>query len=407
MQMDMHKSFPRRYGPSPSQLFAESIVSLRLLGRRSLLALLGIVVGCASIVALLNIGRNAANESLRAFKDLGTDTLIASLQHSLQNKRPLSLTLDTIALKKAVPAIAHVAPITMYSTRVTLNGQAAVATLVGTTADLAPILGLQIQKGRFLSEFDHRESFVVVGARVAQDLGAKGNPLQVGDLLRIENYLFQVIGITESLPTSSFTPVPLDESVILPIEGIRRLLPTPEIGSVVSKVTVTDDLPTTAKALHTYLTKFLNGREVEVQIPQRLLDNLKRQANTFSYLLAGLGGISLLVGGVGVMNVMLMNISERRIEIGVRTALGARPRDICSLFLLEAGTLSIVGSLLGAILGVAVAYAFTRISAWQFTLVPESLLLGCGSSLLIGLFFGLYPAISAARLQPVQALRDV
>ncbi|MCL6483471.1 MAG: FtsX-like permease family protein, partial [Janthinobacterium lividum] len=129
--------------------------------------------------------------------------------------------------------------------------------------------------------------------------------------------------------------------------------------------------------------------------------------NTFSYLLAGLGGISLLVGGVGVMNVMLMNVSERRREIGVRMALGARPRDIRNLFLLETATLSVAGALLGALLGLIVSYSFTRISGWKFTLVPESLLLGCGSSLLIGLFFGLYPAISAARLQPVQALRDV
>lgn len=176
---------------------------------------------------------------------------------------------------------------------------------------------------------------------------------------------------------------------------------------VVGKVLATAELPTTARALRNYLSRWANGREVEVQIPQHLLDGLKRQASTFSYLLAGLGGISLLVGGVGVMNVMLMNVSERRREIGVRMALGARPRDICNLFLLEAGTLSIIGAVLGGILGLVVAYVFTHVSGWQFSFAPESLLLGCGSSLLIGLFFGLYPAISAARLQPVQALRNV
>ena len=272
---------------------------------------------------------------------------------------------------------------------------------------MAPALGLKIQEGRFLSDFDHRETFVVVGARVARDLGAKGNSLQVGGLLQIENYLFQVIGIAEGLTTSSLIPVAIDESVILPIGGMRRLRPTPEIGSVVGKVLATAELPTTARALRNYLSRWANGREVEVQIPQHLLDGLKRQASTFSYLLAGLGGISLLVGGVGVMNVMLMNVSERRREIGVRMALGARPRDIRNLFLLEAGTLSIIGAVLGGILGLVVAYVFTHVSGWQFSFAPESLLLGCGSSLLIGLFFGLYPAISAARLQPVQALRNV
>ena len=403
----MHKRFVHRHGLSPSQLLTESIHSLRLLGRRSLLALLGIVVGSASIIALLNIGRSAADESIRAFNDLGTDTLVVSFPNSPQNKRPVPSTLNTDTLKQAVPAIVHIAPITIHSARVSLNGQIAEATLVGTTTDLAPALGLKISEGRFLSDFDHRETFAVVGARVARDLGAKGNPLKVGDMLRIENYLFQVIGIAQSLPTSSLMPVAIDESVILPIEGMRRLRPSPEIGSVIGKVAATTDLPATAKALHNYLTRWLDGREVEVQIPQHLLDGLKRQASTFSYLLAGLGGISLLVGGVGVMNVMLMNVSERRREIGVRMALGARPRDIRNLFLLEAGTLSVVGAVLGGVLGLVVAYGFTRVSGWQFSFAPESLLLGCGSSLLIGLFFGLYPAISAARLQPVQALRNV
>ncbi|MEE7627376.1 ABC transporter permease [Methylobacter sp. Wu8] len=403
----MNKSALHRHGPSPSQLLAESLDSLRLLGRQSMLALLGIVVGSASIIALLNIGRNAADESIRAFNDMGTDILVVSFPHSPQDNRPFPSTLDTDALKEAVPAIAHVAPITIHSARVSFNGQAAEATLVGTSADLASAVGLQIQEGRFLSDFDHRETFVVVGARVARDLGAKGNPLQIGDLLQIENYLFQVIGIAESLPASPLIPVAVDESVILPIEGMRRVLSAPEIGSVIGKVAATADLPATAKVLHNYLIGWLDGREVEVQIPQHLLDGLKRQANMFSYLLAGLGGISLLVGGVGVMNVMLMNVSARRIEIGVRMALGARPRDIRSLFLLEAGTLSVVGALLGALLGLAVAYVFTRVSGWQFTFVPESLLFGCGSSLLIGLFFGLYPAIAASRLQPVQALRNV
>lgn len=353
----MRKHFVHRHGPSPSQLLTESIHSLRLLGRRSLLALLGIVVGSASIIALLNIGRNAADESIRAFNDLGTDTLVVSFPHSSQNKRPVPLTLDTDTLKQAVPAIVHIAPITIHSARVSLNGQIAEAALVGTTAGLAPALGLKISEGRFLSEFDHRETFAVVGARVARDLGAKGNPLKVGDLLRIENYLFQVIGIAQSLPASSLMPVAVDESVILPIEGMRRLRPSPEISSVVGKVAATAELPATAKGLRNYLTGWLNGREVEVQIPQHLLDGLKRQASTFSYLLAGLGGISLLVGGVGVMNVMLMNVSERRREIGVRMALGARPRDIRNLFLLEAGTLSVAGALLGALLGLVVAYS--------------------------------------------------
>ena len=152
-----------------------------------------------------------------------------------------------------------------------------------------------------------------------------------------------MIGIINTLPTNALIPVAVDESVILPINGMRRLRPSPEITNVIGKVVSTADLPTTANELHRYMSERLNGRDVDVQIPQYLLDGLKRQANTFSYLLAGLGGISLLAGGVGVMNVMLMNVSERRREIGIRMALGARPRDIRDLFLLEAGILCPIG----------------------------------------------------------------
>lgn len=392
--------------PSWLQMFAESVDSLRLLGRRSVLALLGIVVGSASIIALLNIGRNAAEEAMRTFKDMGTDTLVVSFPFSAQKKQPLPTTLDTRAIRRELSDISHIAPITQHSARINREGAHADASLVGTTAGLAEIMGLDLQAGRFISGFDQRATFAVVGARVADDLRVRGRSLRVNDVLQIDNYLFQVIGIAASQPPSSLMPIAVDESVLIPLEGMRRLRPSAEIGNVVAKVIPDGDLPVTAQALEALLSQQLGGREVNVQIPQQLLEGLKRQASTFAYLLAGLGGISLLVGGVGVMNVMLMNVAERRREIGVRMALGASQRDIRTLFLLEATTLSVAGALLGAALGVAAAYVFTLFSGWQFSLSLASLPLGIGSSLLIGLFFGLYPAISASRLSPVRALRD-
>ena len=199
-------------------------------------------------------------------------------------------------------------------------------------------------------------------------------------------------------------PIIIDESVITPIEGMRRLQKNSEIGILIGKSTA--DISNVANTLKEYLINLLNGRKVEIQIPQYLIDGLKSQTMMFSYLLAGLGSISLLLGGIGVMNVMLMNISERRKEIGIRMALGARPQDIRTLFLLEAINISTIGAVLGAFLGFIIAYTFAQIVEWQFYLDTKSFILGCGSSLLIGLFFGLYPAISAAKLQPIQLLRD-
>ena len=149
------------------------------------------------------------------------------------------------------------------------------------------------------------------------------------------------------------------------------------------------------------------GYEVNVQIPRLLLEGMAKQSRLFSWLLAGLGSIALLVGGIGVMNVMVMNVAERRREIGVCMALGARPRDIARLFLLEAVVLAATGALAGAAVGLIMAWAFVHYSGWSdFSFSAAALPLGIGSAIATGLFFGLSPAMAAARLTPVQALRD-
>lgn len=384
----------------------ESLDSLRLLGHRSVLALLGIAVGCASVIAMINIGHNAAVESMKMFKGLGTNILVTSFppQPGIEQLAPSSL--DTTALIAALPMIQHIAPLTLHTTRIVREGRTTDATIVGTTVDLAAALGLQLEQGRFLSRFDSRSTYAVIGSRVARDLGRAGEPLRLGDRLQIEGYLFEVIGIAASLSPNPLIPIAADDSIFVPIEGMRRVRSTPEIGSIIVQTKDSSELRAIAETLKFYLDGLSHGRKAEVQVPQHLLDGLAQQANTFAYLLAGLGGVSLLVGGVGVMNVMLMSVAERRGEIGIRMALGARPCDIRNLFLMEAATLSIIGAVLGAGIGLAAAYIFIRFSGWSFSLAPLSFPLGVFSALAIGLFFGLHPALSAARLQPVQALRD-
>lgn len=394
-----------KYGPTPLQLVLESLESLHLLGRRSLLALLGIAVGSAAIIALLNIGHTAAEDIMRAFEKMGTDRLVVNFP-IIQNARPLPATLDTDSLLGAIPELADAAPLSFYALSVRKDGLLTQATIVATTPSLASVINLRMAAGRFLSDFDTKSAFAVVGAKIAEELGTEGRPLNVGDRLQIGPYIFDVIGIARTRGSDALVPVTADQSIIIPINALRRLRPASEIGSIVAKAVPSADLSLAAQNLQDYLQNLFAGRPVDVQIPEQLLEGMKHQANTFSYLLAGLGGISLLVGGVGVMNVMLMNVAERRREIGVRLALGARARDIRDLFLLEAATLSVAGALVGALFGILGAYAFSRYSGWNFSLAPHALPLGIGSSLVIGLFFGIYPAISASRLQPVEALRD-
>ena len=397
-----------RQGPGLLQTLIESLDSLRLLGRRSWLAMLGIAVGCAAIVALLNIGQNAANEAMTAFKGMGAESIVASFPFSPLNSRTLPPTLDTRSLLKRLPAIAQVAPTTFHSGQVRYAGRTVDAVVLGTTGGLAETLDLKLAQGRFISDFDQQATYIVAGAKVAHELGigGPGRSLIAGMQLQIEGYLFEVIGIARPQAPNPLIPIQVDEALFIPIESMRRLQPSPQISSVIAKVHDGGVITESAQDLRAYLEGVLKGHDVEVLVPQQLIDSLTHQSNTFSYLLAGLGGISLLVGGAGVMNVMLMNVSERRREIGVRMALGARARDIRMLFLLEAACLSVTGSLVGAAVGLLSAFLFVWFSGWRFTLAIESLPLGVGSSLLIGLFFGLYPAVTASRMQPVQALRD-
>ncbi|MBF0641421.1 putative ABC transport system permease protein [Pseudomonas protegens] len=391
---------------SASQLLHEAFVSLRTLGKRSILALLGIVIGSSSVVALINIGHNAAEDAAAIFQNMGTDTLVARFPASADSRTPLPAALDTRALSQAVPSLINIAPTVLLSATLIRNGRSANASVVGATAELAPAMRLQLREGRFLSDFDQNEIYAVIGHQVAQTLGAAGAPLQLGDRVRINDYLFLVIGILQNQPSAVLVPIQANDSVFLPQGSMRRIFPSPQIDNVVTRVAGGQNMEQVAAAMTQALKKILRGREVEVQVPQQIIDGMTRQSRTFGYLLMALGGISLVGGGVGVMNVMLMNVSERRREIGIRMALGARQKDIRNLFLLEAVSLTAVGALSGAILGVASAFIYARMSGWHFSLAGAALPLGIGSTLLVGLFFGLYPAISASRLQPVEALRD-
>ncbi|AAY92218.1 ABC transporter permease [Pseudomonas protegens] len=391
---------------SASQLLHEAFVSLCTLGKRSILALLGIVIGSSSVVALINIGHNAAEDAAAIFQNMGTDTLVARFPASADSRTPLPAALDTRALSQAVPSLINIAPTVLLSATLIRNGRSANASVVGATAELAPAMRLQLREGRFLSDFDQNEIYAVIGHQVAQTLGAAGAPLQLGDRVRINDYLFLVIGILQNQPSAVLVPIQANDSVFLPQGSMRRIFPSPQIDNVVTRVAGGQNMEQVAAAMTQALKKILRGREVEVQVPQQIIDGMTRQSRTFGYLLMALGGISLVGGGVGVMNVMLMNVSERRREIGIRMALGARQKDIRNLFLLEAVSLTAVGALSGAILGVASAFIYARMSGWHFSLAGAALPLGIGSTLLVGLFFGLYPAISASRLQPVEALRD-
>ena len=384
-------------------LAAEAIGNLHAMRQRSLLALLGIVIGTAAVIAMIAIGETAKQQALGQFKAMGTD-LLAVHQDSAQPGRPAPFTPGDAAALRDRPEIDAVAPLALAGMEIAHGRNRVTASVAGVTGDLPPVARLRVAEGRFLSEFDGGQTFAVLGAGLARQLGGEGTPPAVGDAVRMGGYGYTVIGVLEETVPNPLLPVDLNGAAFVPLPGMRRIAPAAGITTLVARMApgVGDEAARQAAAAHFAGPR---PRPVVVQSARQLIAAMAEQMQVYTLLLAAIGGISLVVGGVGVMNVMLMSVVERRREIGVRLAVGARPRDIRAMFLVEALTLSLAGGALGTALGTGAAVLYAQTAGWPFALPAAALPLGLGMSVAVGLFFGFYPAVRASRLDPIQALR--
>lgn len=386
------------------QVVGDAIDTFRTLGKRTVLALLGIVIGSASIVAILNIGFNAGQEATRIFHDMGVDTLVASLN----NDRGVEDSLLSTEVEKIrslnLPGLV-ISPIAQVSVKLTFNHHPVDARAVGVEPAVTSILKLPIRRGRFLHALDTAENVVVLGHAVATSLGDRVIAVEPGEWVRINTYLFRVAGVLQPAEASMISPVLTDHSVFMPFAALARVAQSSNVSTVLARVLPPLDSSEGASRVFEGLSHAFKTRRVEMTVPQQMIDAMARQNKTFEYLLLALGVITLVGAGVAVMNVMYMNVCERRNEIGLRMAIGARGQDIRNLFLIEALALSAMGALSGACLGIVLAWLYAVISQWTFELSMVSIPLGVGSTLLVGVLSGLKPALAASRLTPVEALR--
>ena len=385
--------------------FNEAFRSLWGSRQRSLLALIGIVIGIGSVIGMVSIGAIVQQEALRQFRDMGVD--IITIRKSFSEGKNAEFRFDDIMkITKDKPAILTVAPYATSSTEYSLGRQKTGMEQMGVTESFFEINKLVTREGRMLSDLDQNRYFCIIGADLAAFMRNNGLSPLVGSRIAGGDRLYTIVGVLEKTAEGGLRPSGINRAMLVPLSTALRDFPDGEIKTIIARVAA--HVPTAQVKLDVqdYFQKKAKGMNVGITSAEELIEQMKKQMQMFSLLLGAIGSISLIVGGIGVMNVMLISVSERRSEIGLRRALGAQQGDIQSQFLIESVILCLAGGIIGIILGIGTSYIFAYFSKWQFIMSYYSIILGFGVSTAVGVFCGFYPARMAARLDPIKALKS-
>ena len=387
----------------------EALMNLFAAKLRSLLAILGILVGTGSVVALISSSQLATDHALSQFKKLGTNLLavmINSTQEQTQSGQTRSLQVsDMPDIQAQIPEIEKIVPYTLlyqplYFQDIQFNGQ-----VLGATEALADIVKITMEEGRFVSFLDENSFYCVVGHNIGEKIRARGlDP--VGQQISVGKQLLTIIGVANAWEPNLFLFANIDEGIIIPLSLSFLLNPHTQIQNILLQLHPDSPLPPVKAALETIIPKIVPQTQVRFHDPQQIIDVVSKQRSTFTWLLSAIGGISLLVGGIGVMNIMLVSVIERRREIGVRMAVGARRKDILEMFLIESVVLTLLGGLLGVILGTITTLILALSSGWEYSFHFLPAALGFLVSAAVGVFSGLYPSYRASRLDPIATLQS-
>jgi putative ABC transport system permease protein len=381
---------------------------------RSLLTMLGIIIGVASIVSLVAVGQGATAGITAQLAGLGTNLLTVNPGSSVLGvTRQAAGTATTLTLGDAeaiarIDGVAGVSPERASQRIVVAGDQNTTTSIVGTTEAYADVRSELLWQGAFLSgpAVDRSLRVAVLGAATADTLGiGEGD---IGIEIAIDGIPFRVVGILQPKGGSSF--LNQDDKILVPIGVIERYFLGGDslrsigvsVGDAERIAAVKALITSTLAARHDIAPGDSNDFSVFDQT--QLLETVQQVTGLLSVLLAGIASISLVVGGIGIMNIMLVSVRERTHEIGIRKAIGARSRDILVQFLIEALTLSVIGGLLGIALGLATTALIGAVAGWGFVLDPMTLVIAVGFSLVVGVVFGVWPARQAARLDPIAAL---
>lgn len=389
--------------------FQESLRNLTTSKLRSLLALLGVLVGTASVVAMISGGQLATQEALKQFKSLGTDLLAISINDSAtaqsETKRDLTLR-DAMGVQSSQASIVMVAPYATLYSPIRFSGHEVTGGILGVTENFARMTHLTLQRGRFISNLDGYGYYCVIGHDIYQQLKKMTLVDPIGKQLQIGNAIFTIVGVAAPWPENGFVYASVDRSILLPILASSIVSQYAVINNILMQLMPNADLEKVNRHVEKYFAEVAPSKKLYIRSAKELITSMKKQSAILTILLALIGGVSLLVGGIGVMNIMLVSVVERRREIGIRMAIGATPTDIRWLFLMESVTLTVIGGVLGVLIGVAISYVIALSWHWAFTLFLLPPAVGFLVSVATGVFFGLYPAYRASTLDPIAALRS-
>ena len=384
---------------------------------RSFLTMLGVIIGVMSVIVLMAIGQGTTASVTESIASMGTNLLTVTIQTrrvgGMGSKNPWAmtssskgtviLTMDDVLSLEDDASSESVSPVVTGSLTVKAGSTNTTASVTGVLPAYAQIINQGVQEGRYIidADVDNRSAVCVIGADLAEEL--YGTTSVVGNTLHIDGRAFRIVGVLESRGTSMGGSS--DESVVLPFTLAQRMLDSTTISSIyVSAIdsTSVDDAQTVVESF--LYKKYQNESSYSVMNQTQMLETANETASTLSLMLGGIAGISLLVGGIGIMNIMLVSVTERTREIGIRKAIGARRRDILLQVLIESVAISGLGGLIGLISGYALMHVLENALGMTLSMSAGVAYLAIGFSMTIGVVFGLYPANKASKLRPIEAL---
>ncbi|MFZ5808125.1 MAG: ABC transporter permease [Chloroflexota bacterium] len=397
----------------------EALESITANKVRSGLTVLGIVIGVAAVIAMLGIGRGTQISITQQIEKLGTNVLFVNSGGDADYPEPLTLR-DAQALQDSqkAPSVLYVAPILQSMVNVSIPGESTNTTMVAVTPEYFTVQNVELSEGVTITSRhnENYESVVILGTDVAEALFNSTTNL-MGEKVRINGQIFTVIGILKEQGGTSFGSS--DNRILVPLSAAQVRLAKRDTSDEVDMIYVQARSAETVESAMDEVSKILRSRhrrnlgkdDFEIRSTQSFLETMNTVTNTMTAFLGGIAGVSLLVGGIGIMNIMLVTVVERTREIGLRKAVGARRRDILIQFLLESSLLSLSGGVIGILLGYGISFLVGRLTSMSGTpinpaITVDSILMATLFSMAVGIFFGLYPANRAASLEPVEALRS-